>query len=717
MALGSIVIDLLLRSGAFESDAKKAEKRLRELEKSAKVAGAAIGGVLAGGFALFMKNTMDAEREQAQLAAALKSTGEAAGYSQSQLNAMADQLAKSSAISAGEITEAQTRLLSYSAIAGEQFPRALQLAIDQSVRLGESLTQSAETVGKALEYPAEGVSALTKQGFRFTEEQKKMLKVLEETGRLAEAQAIVMGVMEESYAGAAEAARNTLGGSLTVLKNTLNDLVEGDAGSLDGATDAINRLTEAVSSPEFQQGVSDVIDGAANLASSLARAIPDITSFGREFTAMVRQMGIDAAFLIEAASAAGDGIKQIATLGIAGGTWGQAEGRWQNAFRTRQQMVSDNQAALRLRRAEAQHRTFMANLAYTGTYNGPGLEGMDALRPKGQPRPTDVDLTDPKGSRQRKAAITEEQKAAAELSRTFQSYVDRLHQANVLFGEQSELARVNYEIQYGSLKGLADAEAQLLRSAASRNDAQKAAAEQREREFDAFMDDQRVIEGVWDDIEKEVAERTGAMTVFAEQAARNMQDAFADFLFDPFKDGLDGMLKGFADILRRMAAEAAAAKIFESLGQYGQANGGTWWGQLLSAFGGTKKASGGYIAGPGTATSDSIPALLSNGEYVIKAAAVSQYGRGFFESLNARRFASGGYVGGGAPAMAMGGGNLRVEIVNNGSPAKVDSASMQKQPDGSSLLRMVISGVADDLANGGRTMSAIKGRLDVKERV
>jgi hypothetical protein len=46
------------------------------------------------------------------------------------------------------------------------------------------------------------------------------------------------------------------------------------------------------------------------------------------------------------------------------------------------------------------------------------------------------------------------------------------------------------------------------------------------------------------------------------------------------------------------------------------------------------KADGGYISGPGTATSDSIPAMLSNGEYVIQASAVNRYGVGFFDSLN-----------------------------------------------------------------------------------
>jgi TP901 family phage tail tape measure protein len=59
-------------------------------------------------------------------------------------------------------------------------------------------------------------------------------------------------------------------------------------------------------------------------------------------------------------------------------------------------------------------------------------------------------------------------------------------------------------------------------------------------------------------------------------------------------------------------------------------------------------ASGGHVRGPGTATSDSIPAYLSNGEYVIKAAAVAKYGTSMFDRLNAMHFAQGGQVGAGA---------------------------------------------------------------------
>lgn len=65
-------------------------------------------------------------------------------------------------------------------------------------------------------------------------------------------------------------------------------------------------------------------------------------------------------------------------------------------------------------------------------------------------------------------------------------------------------------------------------------------------------------------------------------------------------------------------------------------------------------ASGGHIKGPGTATSDSIPAWLSNGEYVIKAAAVARYGVAMFDRLNAMHFADGGYVARAAAAPSTG---------------------------------------------------------------
>lgn len=93
----------------------------------------------------------------------------------------------------------------------------------------------------------------------------------------------------------------------------------------------------------------------------------------------------------------------------------------------------------------------------------------------------------------------------------------------------------------------------------------------------------------------EVQKGTTQMSIFAQRAAENMQDAFADFLFDPFDRGLKGMLRGFIDVIRRMVAEAAAARIFDFL--KGSGGGGGIGGFLGGLLGGLFKAEGGPVTG------------------------------------------------------------------------------------------------------------------------
>lgn len=81
---------------------------------------------------------------------------------------------------------------------------------------------------------------------------------------------------------------------------------------------------------------------------------------------------------------------------------------------------------------------------------------------------------------------------------------------------------------------------------------------------------------------------TDKMSVYSEQAARNIQDAFAEFLFDPFEDGVKGMLKSFLDAIRRMIANQAAASFFQNSGL------GSW---LQGAFGGGRAMGGPVSSG------------------------------------------------------------------------------------------------------------------------
>lgn len=84
----------------------------------------------------------------------------------------------------------------------------------------------------------------------------------------------------------------------------------------------------------------------------------------------------------------------------------------------------------------------------------------------------------------------------------------------------------------------------------------------------------------------------------ASAAAQNIQSSFANFLFDPFSNGLKGMLKGFIDTIRRMIAEIAASMILTKFFDW-MSNLGGFWGKIGSAAvtSLTGKAMGGSVMG------------------------------------------------------------------------------------------------------------------------
>jgi lambda family phage tail tape measure protein len=284
-SLGTLTLDLIARIGGFtgpldkaEASARKSGKGIAESANVASLAWGALGEVIAGAvagfsagavFSAFITETRDAEKEQAQLAAVLRSTGEAAGFSRTQLNDMADAMEKATTFSGGDINQAQTALLAFTGVVGTQFTRALQSASDMAARTGTTVVQAAETIGRALDVPTDGLGALSKQGFRFTEDQKKLAEAMESTGDIAGAQGIILKALEESYGGAAAAARDTFGGSLDALRNTISGLLTGE-GSLDGARSAIEAVNTALGSPAARTALGLTAQAATALAVVLA---------------------------------------------------------------------------------------------------------------------------------------------------------------------------------------------------------------------------------------------------------------------------------------------------------------------------------------------------------------------------------------------------------------------------------------------------------------
>lgn len=177
-----------------------------------------------------VKELSSVQAAMAQTEAAIRSTGGAAGISAKGVRDLAATLQQKSAVDAEVIQSGANLLLSFTNIrnvAGENndiFNRANMTALDLSRAFGQDLKSSAIQLGKALNDPIQGVSALSRVGVQFTDVQKNQIKVLVESGNTLEAQKVILKELETQVGGSAEAYSKTLGGSLELMKINVEDL-------------------------------------------------------------------------------------------------------------------------------------------------------------------------------------------------------------------------------------------------------------------------------------------------------------------------------------------------------------------------------------------------------------------------------------------------------------------------------------------------------------
>ncbi|HHT7856346.1 tape measure protein [Pasteurella multocida] len=149
---------------------------------------------------------------------------------------------------------------------------------------------------------------------------------------------------------------------------------------------------------------------------------------------------------------------------------------------------------------------------------------------------------------------------------------------------------------------------------------------------------------------RNMLEQMNLKVVELKTAGNDLEKAFKDGLTQGIQSSLMGLAQGTMTL--KDAIKNLALTIVNSMAQIAaqqlamQATSAI--SGIFGAVGGTvTAATGGYIRGPGTSTSDSIPARLSDGEYVVKAASVAHYGVGFLHAINRRQlrsFSQGGPV-------------------------------------------------------------------------
>lgn len=294
-AIAKLTADLELNSGSFRKELDKSQKQVGRFKKETKKADgkvvafnrtmrgtaqglAAINGPLNGvssrfstlntivssgagawgllgvgiaGASLLLaqanKQFEAVELQQLKLNQILKSTESAAGRTFAQLDKQARQVALATLASTDEIRNAQHVLLTFKSVQGDVFDRAIQLAQDYATTIGGQAKAAAMAFGKALEVPSEGLSKLTRQGVTFTAAEKALVVSLENAGRVAEAQGVILDKLAGQVGGVAEAAAG------------------GSAGARDSLAQAWDEMLEAIARTT---GVSDKAASSLNVISS-----------------------------------------------------------------------------------------------------------------------------------------------------------------------------------------------------------------------------------------------------------------------------------------------------------------------------------------------------------------------------------------------------------------------------------------------------------------
>lgn len=201
-----------------------------------KVAAFAVGKVAVGGLAAFgyemvkgVQSAAEYQTLQLKTAAVIKSTGNQAHISVAGIDELAHSLQETSGVSEELIINSENVLATFTNIRNESgknndiYDQATSRILDLSVAMGEDLQSATVQVGKALNDPVKGMTALQRVGVTFTASQKETIKHLASTGHLMAAQKIILKELNKEFGGAAKAAGSGFGGAMARVKDAVED--------------------------------------------------------------------------------------------------------------------------------------------------------------------------------------------------------------------------------------------------------------------------------------------------------------------------------------------------------------------------------------------------------------------------------------------------------------------------------------------------------------
>jgi len=185
------------------------------------------------------KSLIRIEQIGAQTDAVLKSTGNAANTTREKIDALAGKLENLTGAEAESTTQGQNMLLTFTNIrngvgkGNDIFNQATKTMLDMGTAMnggvvpaGEQLKGTAIQLGKALNDPIKGISALSKVGVTFTAQQKEQIAAMVKSGDTMGAQKVIIAELNKEFGGSAEAFGKTTAGKIAILKHRFGTLTE-----------------------------------------------------------------------------------------------------------------------------------------------------------------------------------------------------------------------------------------------------------------------------------------------------------------------------------------------------------------------------------------------------------------------------------------------------------------------------------------------------------
>ena len=276
------------KTASFASQAGKliGKGALGAIGVAAGAAAAGVGGLTAA-LVTSVNAAADAQKIQAQTDAVLKSTGGAAGVTAQAVSDLANKFVALTPFEDETVQSGENMLLTFTNIGKNVFPQATETMLDMSQALGQDVTNSAMQLGKALNDPVQGVTALRRVGVQLTNDQQKMIKSMVDAGNVEGAQTIILQELQREFGGSAQAAGQTFAGSLQILKNQFGNLQEAIGGAVlpaltkltGGLTGYVTQATGIIGSTgSMSDKVSQFGGLIGKLGGDVASKIPDVVT-------------------------------------------------------------------------------------------------------------------------------------------------------------------------------------------------------------------------------------------------------------------------------------------------------------------------------------------------------------------------------------------------------------------------------------------------------